>query len=140
MTVFDASVKLYGWFNEHDSFCLNTDESKLMADVKRKKYQKEEEIAAISCALEELKELGIIKSSEVSEKTIWILKSDLATLNQTVSLNPETCLSMASIVNGFCEVIDNQADKVDPKEVKEQDIKNLIFVAAYLMDEKGKKN
>ena len=47
MTIFDASVKLYGWFNEHDSFCLDTDESKLMSDVDRKKYKKKEEVSAI---------------------------------------------------------------------------------------------
>ena len=138
MTVFDASIKLYSWFNEHDSFCLDTDESKLMADVKRKKYQKEEEVAAISCALEELKKLGVIESSETNGKKIWVLKKGFETMSQTVELTPETCLSISTLVNGFCEIIDNHADRVDPKEVSEKDIKNLLFVAAYLMDERKK--
>ena len=138
MTVFEASVKLYAWFNEHDSFCLDTDESELMGNAKRKKFQKEEEISAISCALNELKNLNLIDHAEVNDKKIWVLKKSFDTLSQTVELTPETCLSISTLVNGFCDVIDNTADKVDPKDITEKDVKNLLFVAAYLMDERNK--
>ena len=138
MTVFEASVKLYAWFNEHDSFCLDTDVSELMGNAKRKKFQKEEEISAISCALNELKNLNLIDHAEVNDKKIWVLKKSFDTLSQTVELTPETCLSISTLVNGFCDVIDNTADKVDPKDITEKDVKNLLFVAAYLMDERNK--
>lgn len=138
MTIFDASVRLYSWFNEHDSFCLDTDESKLMSDVDRKKYKKKEEVSAISCALERLKTMNVIDSTEVDNKKIWVLEKGFDTLSQTVELTPETCLSISTLVNGFCDVIDNSSDKVDPHNVTEKDVKNLLFVAAYLMDERGK--
>ena len=138
MTIFDASVKLYGWFNEHDSFCLDTDESKLMSDVDRKKYKKKEEVSAISCALDRLKTMNVIDSTEIDGKKIWVLEKGFDTLSQTVELTPETCLSISTLVNGFCDVIDNSSDKVDPHNVTEKDVKNLLFVAAYLMDERGK--
>lgn len=138
MTVFDASVKLYGWFSEHDSFCLDTDENTLLVDEDRKKFNKKEEVAAISCALEELKALGMIDCSSAGGKEVWVLKKSFNSMNQTVDLTPETCLSVSTLVNGFCEIIDNETDKVDPKEISEKDIKNLIFVSAYLMDERKK--
>ena len=71
-------------------------------------------------------------------KKIWVLKKSFDTLSQTVELTPETCLSISTLVNGFCDVIDNTADKVDPKDITEKDVKNLLFVAAYLMDERNK--
>ena len=90
MTIFDASVKLYGWFNEHDSFCLDTDESKLMSDVDRKKYKKKEEVSAISCALDRLKTMNVIDSTEIDGKKIWVLEKGFDTLSQTVELTPLT--------------------------------------------------
>lgn len=137
MTIWDASIKLYAWFAERDSFCLELDEKKFFEGAKRKKLERKEELAAIKCALEELKALDMVKNSTVEEHEIWILKKSFDSLPQTVSLSPETCLSISVVVNAFCEMLENTADKVDPKSVEEKDIKNLLFLCSYLMDEKG---
>ena len=137
MTIFEASVKLYGWFSEHDSFCLETDENKLLEGARRKKCEKNEEQAAITCALKDLEGLNMISSASIGEGTeVWVLKKDFKTMEQTVNLNPDTCQSIAQIVNGFCDVLNlhNEEDRVNPLEVKEKDIKNLVFVSAHLMD------
>ena len=137
MTVFDASVKLYAWFSENDSFCLDTDEEKFFKSCKRKKYTRREEVSAINCALQELKGMNMIDSSTVEEKEVWVLKKSFDTMVQTIELSPETCMSMSQIVNGLCELLDNDRDLADPASIKESDIKNLIFCCAYLMDNKG---
>ena len=134
MTIWDASMKLYGWFAEHDSFCLDVDEAKLLEGTKRKKYAKREEQAAIKCALKQLEEIEMISSTIVDAQQVWVLKKSFSSMAQKLELSAETCHSVSLIVNGFCEVVGNKADQCDPKGVKESDIKNLLFVASYLMD------
>lgn len=134
MTIWDASIKLYAWYAEHHSFCLDTDEKKLLEGVKRKKFERKEELAAIKCALEELKTLDMVACSSVDGQEVWVLKKGFETLSQTISLSPETCHSISVIVNGFCDLVGNSVEKSDPKEINEADIKNLLFVSSYLMD------
>ena len=134
MTIFDASLKLYGWFSEHDSFSLDTDEKKLLSDVKRKKFERKEELAAIKCALNELCKMEVIEVANIDESDVWVLKKNFQTLTQNLSLTPETSLSVAQIINGFCEAFSMDTEKADPKSLNEQDIKNLVFVCAHLMD------
>jgi len=137
MTVFDASVKLYAWFSENDSFCLDTDEEKLLKSDKRRKQSRREEASAINCALVELKNMNMIDCSEVEGKEVWVLKKNFDTMVQNVELSAETCLSMTQIVNGFCEMLGNDKDLADPSSINEGDIKNLIYCCAYLMDKSG---
>ena len=137
MTVFDASVKLYAWFSENDSFCFDTDEEKLLKSDKRKKQSRREEASAINCALTELKNMNMIDCSEVEGKEVWVLKKNFNTMVQNVELSAETCLSMTQIVNGFCEMLGNDKDLADPSSINEGDIKNLIYCCAYLMDKSG---
>ena len=137
MTIFEASTKLYGWFSEHDSFCLETDEKKLMEDTKRSKYKRKEELAAIKCGLKDLEKLDMVSPSEIESQEVWVLRKGFNTLNQTVIISPEPCQSVAHIVNGFCEVFDMAKEKVDPMSLEEKDIKNLVYISAHLMDNKG---
>ena len=137
MTVVDASVKLYAWFSDNDSFCLDTDEEKFFKSNKRKKYNRREEVSSINCALQELRGMNLIDCSNVEEKEVWVLKKSFSSMTQTLELSPETCLSLTQIVNGFCEALGNNKDKADPSSIKEDDIKNLIYAAAYLMDKNG---
>ena len=134
MTTWDASMKLYGWFAEHDSFCLDVDETKLLEGIKRKKYEKREEQAAIKCALKGLENLDMIDSTIVDSQQVWILKKSFSSMAQKIELSAETCHSISLIVNGFCEVVGNKTEQCDPKEIKESDVKNLLFVSSYLMD------
>jgi hypothetical protein len=134
MTIFEASTRLYGWFSEHDSFCLDTDEKKLLQGEKRSKFERKEELAAIKCGLQDLEKLEMISCSTIEEQEVWVLRKGFDTLNQTITLSPETCSSIAHIVNGFCEAFDMMKDKADAMNVEEKDIKNLIYISAHLMD------
>jgi hypothetical protein len=113
---------------------METDEEKFFKSEKRKKYNRKEEVSAIKCGLEELKAMNLVSSSEVEGKEVWVLKKGFNSIAQTVEMTPETCLSMSQIVNGFCDMLGNDKDRVDPSTIEEKDIKNLIFCCAYLME------
>lgn len=138
MTVFDASIKLYAWFSENDSFCFDTDEEKLLKSDKRKKQGRREQASAINCALKDLESLNLIAYSTVEDKDVWILKKSFDSMTQNIELSAETCLSMSQIINGFCEMLGNDKDLADPTSITEVDIKNLVYCCAYLMDNKNK--
>ena len=135
MTVFDASIKLYAWFSEHDSFCVDVDEKKLFSGEKRSKFKRTEELAAIGCALNQLETMELISSSSVEDKKVWILRKNFNSSPQSIQLAPETCLSISQIVNGFCDAFNMETEKSNPSEIGEQDIKNLAFICAHLMDD-----
>ena len=138
MTVFDASIKLYAWFSENDSFCFDTDEEKFLKSDKRKKQSRREQASAINCALKDLESLNLIACSKVEDKDVWVLKKSFETMTQNIELSAETCLSMTQIINRFCEMLGNDKDLADPTSIKEGDIKNLVYCCAYLMDSKNK--
>ena len=134
MTIFDASSKLYAWFAENDSFSINTDEKKLLEDLKRNKFKRKEELAAIECALKDLEKLEMISPAKVGDDEVWVLRRSFQSLPQTISVSAEVCHSMSTVINGFCEAFDLNGEKADPVNIKEQDLKNLLYIAATLMD------
>ena len=137
MTVFEASVGLYAWFSENDTFSmLNYPDM-----VKRMNLFKENENqdkAAFACALVRLEGMELISKAEVGKKEHWVLSRGFLTVEQDVKLSAETCLSISQVINTFCEAIDDEADQCDPTEVKEKDIKSLTYIAGVLLSKKDK--
>jgi hypothetical protein len=134
MTVLDASMKLYEWFSVNDSFHISKNSGELLG----KKHAEDEEKAAIECSLAEFSEMGIVSASKLENPKIWVLKRDFKSLEQTIKLTPETCLSIAQIVNGLCKVIGNETELADPKSITDKEIKTLIGVCATLMEMQSK--
>tara|TARA_R100000808_G_C2150183_1_gene158833 strand:- start:3033 stop:3452 length:420 start_codon:yes stop_codon:yes gene_type:complete len=133
MTVFEASVKLYEWFSENDSFSLKKDFTSLTG----KQLKLKSAVAAVKCGLKDLTDMSMVASAEVDGEETWVLKKNYHTLEQTVSLSAETCNSISHIVTAFCDIIGNEKEKPDPTSIQEQDIKNLMFVCTHLMDNKS---
>tara|TARA_Y100000310_G_C20687347_1_gene819948 strand:+ start:1523 stop:1948 length:426 start_codon:yes stop_codon:yes gene_type:complete len=132
MTVFEASIKLYEWFGENDSFHLSKD----LPALTGKQIKNKEVAAAVLCGLGKLKTMGVIDETAVSNDAVWVLEKNFHTLDQDVKLSLETCQSITHIVTAFCELIGNEAEKPDPASITEQDIKNLIFVCTTLMEKR----
>ena len=139
MTIIEASLKLYEWFSEKDSFSLESDFKKFSpeeeADVDKTLQRK----AAVNCALLEYEEMGLIKSSEVNKKKIWTLKKSFDSFDQTLKISPDTCLSVAQILNGVNNIIDIGMDECDPKNLTEKDIKHLIMICSTLIQMSSKR-
>jgi phosphatidylserine/phosphatidylglycerophosphate/cardiolipin synthase-like enzyme len=129
VTVFEAEIELYKWFNENESFEISRDFPRvvLVTDTP------EDDRAAILAALKEFENSLIISSQMWEDKKYWILKRTFEATPQSVDLNPAMALAVANIINEFCDITGEYADKCDPKNITEKDLTNLITICSYAM-------
>ena len=132
MTVFEASIKLYGWFADHDTFCMASDHK----EITEKELTHHHTEAAFNCALKELERMEIISKADLKGEEVWVLKRNFLTVEQEVKLTADTCLSISEVINTFCDIIEDQKDKCNPTEINEKDIKNLLFICTYFIENK----
>lgn len=121
MTILEASNKLIEYFAQNTHFEIGSDFKKvcLISDT-------DADEAAILIALEEMSKNNFVSRKEVGGKTFWILFKPLALQTQEVTISLVTALGMAETINKF---INNDNEKVNPLNISEQDIVNLITVA-----------
>jgi hypothetical protein len=131
MTILDASNKLFLWFSERESFNINEHSDK--EDFFESKKFSKTDLAALIGALDEFEKMEVIKKIEVDGQAIYILKKSFESFEQTIKFSPETCRSISEFINGFCDMIKNETDRCDVKNVTEKDVKNLLMIATNLL-------
>lgn len=127
MTVVDATSHLFNWFAENDCFCFENNFKDLIFVTNNI----EEDKACFLCALEDLEKTDLVRSSEVKGKKYWTLKKSFDAYGQTVTITHLVANRVATIINTFCETIDDRTDECDPKGITENDIKNLTFICEH---------
>ena len=127
MTVLDANNILFEWIREHDSFEFNRDLKQAILIIDNE----EETNVALGLALEELKEGGLISSKEYGDKEYHILVKPFSAYNQTPEISPWVASYIASEVNHFCELIEDDTDLCVEASLNEKDIKNLCHIIGY---------
>ena len=125
MNVVEATITLHIYFQNNDCFEIGEDYDRLLI-ISDKGVEKEK--AAILAGLERLKEANVLYLLERRERQYWILVKNLATSDQTVSLPGELCFRIATIVNEFCDIIGDNADKSCPYALTGQDVHNLTVI------------
>ena len=125
MNVVEATIALHIYFQDNDCFEIGEDYDRLLI-ISDKGVEKEK--AAILAGLERLKEVNVLYLLERRERQYWILVKNLATSDQTVSLPGELCFRIATIVNEFCDIIGDNADKSCPYALTGQDVHNLTVI------------
>ena len=133
MTVLTASAKLYEWFMENDSFCLEYDFNRVFQEDQ----EKDRESACVVNALEQYDEMNFTSSAEVGGKRIWTLKKPLSSFSQPIELTPDTCLQMSHVINGFCAYINDDSNLCDPVNISEQNVVTLLSICATLIKDKA---
>ena len=135
MTILEASGHLYNWFRDNDSFCLEEDFMKIITITE----EPDRDRATFLCALIKLEGMIMISNefSPLNHKQYWVLQKAFLTYEQSVSVSPDLAITISDIINKYCETTGNTVDVCDPTEIKEQDLKNLIYVANILVSEKG---
>ena len=128
MNVLEASNKLFEWFSENDSVNIKRDFSKILPDEE----QSEENVACLTAALQDFATNEHIKYNN----NYWILKKPFSSFEQSVALNPATALSIAHLINGFCEVVGDNLDYCDASNITEKDINNVIIISTHLLNDK----
>ncbi len=133
MTIFEASIGLYAWFSENDSFSMEANYQKLVENKEESPEKELEKKAAILCGIRDLEELGLVKATDVGKKKIWVLKKSFDSFDQTIKLSPDTCMSIAQIINGMSKVSSLGLEESDPKQISGEDVKNLVLICSTLI-------
>jgi hypothetical protein len=129
MTIADASVKLYQWYFQNDSFCEN-DFTKLLTISENP----ESERACVLCTLEEFEKNGIVKKATFKNNNYWILSKKFDAYEQNVTISPKTSFVIAEIINSYCALIENDSERCTPASISEKDIKNLLVIFSELRE------
>ncbi len=129
MNIVEASNHLFEWYSENDSINAKTDFKKVFPDSK----QTEENLACFIAALEEMEKTDLIKS----KNDYWILMRPFDSYEQTLKLPPAVALSVAHLVNGFCNIVGNESDYCNMAEIRPQDIENVVVICTHLLNEKS---
>lgn len=130
MNVTDASIKLFTWFGEHDSFELDKDFISVVLVTDKETHDK----AAVSCALKDLESSNIIQSSKIHDREVWVLRKPFNAYNQSIEVPAELAEAISSAINEFCELIEDKTDICDPASVSTKDIQNLVFLYRHVQD------
>ena len=145
MNVVDASIKLYSWFQENDSFSIDKDFQPLMSIVEDPERDK----AALLCALESLEKYEIISSSTVTvegknntekKEKYWTINRPLESMSQNLELDYSLAVMVAELINLFSKKIQKKDAFCDPSSITTDNIRDLVFIAGFLMgDDEDKK-
>jgi hypothetical protein len=131
MTVGETREALFQWFESNESFALERDYSKLVLITDT---TDEEKKAGIKAALTDFVELSFVKESEYEGVTYHFLIQPFHSMEQNITLNSQTALSVSKSINNFCELINDHRDWCDCKNVSEKDILNLTSIIQMMYD------
>jgi hypothetical protein len=126
MTILDAFNHLNEYFNEHHCLNINDDFKKLVKIT----VTEDQDMAAIKAALIEMEKSGVVRKAEVNGKEFWVLFKPFENFSQDVEINYLLAAGISGVINKVCDLLENDSDRCDPKEITEKDIKNLIFIAS----------
>lgn len=123
MTILDVKTKIVSYLSKND-IIKESDLPEIIED---------KDIISFSIALKALEELessGLISKLEngivLNSGNFWVLTRPFNMYEQTVKLSANTCNHIASIINEYCEVHDDDTNKCDPLNISDFDILNLI--------------
>lgn len=136
MTVFDATLMLYNWFNENDVFCMKDNFQQAVLLTENESHDK----ASIQAALGQLEEGGIIAKQDSEGKTYYVLNQRLDTLEQDLKIHHTTATKISQKINYFCERISDFQDICDPSDIKQRDLINLTLIIDYFIDKENEEN
>lgn len=133
MTVLDASGLLFSWFKENDSFELSKDFNKiiLVSD------HPERDRAAVRLALVKLKESQVLDEVTLDDVKYWILLKPFMTYEQNVTVSPLLASSIAKVVNDYCEYLEDKTELVDPTDITEKDLQNMLYICMKFLENKS---
>lgn len=124
MTVLDAGLKLYTWFQENESVVLDRDFQKIVLIS----TNEEEDYACFTAALKDLEGQGMVSRETHKDTEYWILKQPFSSFEQSVKINSHLAKQIAEEINNFCDQIQDHTDRCDVSALTERDIGNIVFM------------
>lgn len=135
MTIIDATRNLINYFTENDIYNPQEDFIKVVTISESEDLDQ----AIVLKALESLEEEGLVSelTKEDGETLAYVLKKPLVEYSQSLELNFNTIQSLANIVNAFCDDLGIQKGKINPLNITEGDIINLLVIIETLKQQIG---
>ena len=124
MTILEVSLKLYEWFEDNDSFDLDKNFKNIFLISEDVDLDK----ATLIGSLKKLESQGVISGTRINEKTLFVLTKPLASIDQQVSIDYSTAIKVATVINNFCDEINDHKDVADPAEIRTKDILHLALI------------
>jgi hypothetical protein len=134
MTIIDAKVLLFNYFSKND--VLNLEESfKIIIPIS---ISEPIDRSILRAALKEMEESKLIKdiATVMGIRDIWVLTAPLNSYSQTLVLNYPTLAALTAIMSQIAEQLKNPSLVVDPLNLKEIDLQNLLVVVDSLIKNK----
>ena len=125
MTLSDAREALFHWFQDHGSFSLERDASKLLLITDD---GDEEKKACILAALESFMEASVVNRGSYEDTNYYFLIRPFDSMEQNIQLNAQTAVCVSRCINTFCGAIGDNRDWSDPTSITEKDIYNLTNI------------
>jgi len=135
MTTLEASLKLFNWFSEKDYFNYPKDLNKLLI-IHENDNDKFPVVAALNNFLTE--DFISCEVNLIGEK-VYFLNRKLDQIEQEIKISGSLACSIADRINWFCqEVIKDDSEICDPKDVKMKDLWNILNILDFLKKEVDK--
>lgn len=130
MTVLESYELLLDFFSANDIFDLEKDYSKLNMITD---YDTSTNKAILKSALSMMEKDNMV--SNCNNKYVLIKK--LVQYRQNVEISALTALSIASIINKYCDTIKNDGARCNPINIQERDLLNLSDLVTILTNKEG---
>ena len=134
MRSIEITNKLFDWFNNHDTFNLDRDSKSLLTLSENEN----EDRARILNSLQLLESADLISKQSFKDKKediiYWVLTKSLVNYSQTININSDTALAIASIINRASS-LSNMQDNCEAHRISESEIQKLLVISDELMNQ-----
>jgi hypothetical protein len=120
----EVKRKLFDYFTKNDVIHIE----KHFKDVFILSEDADLEKALIEEALKEFQDKDLVIRVKGHGVDAWVLKRPLSEYSQTIELNFNVINAIAQTINGFCDELNIQDGKIDPLNIRERDIENLVLI------------
>ncbi len=136
MTILDCSRNLFDFFKTSDIFDLDKDFKKVVLITLDDIVDR----AIVRQALKSFEEQGLVvplvtENQAGNLASHWVLVKPLVEYSQNVELSYPTISAIASTINEICDELNVEKDRVNPLQIVETDLQNLVLLIAKMRQE-----
>jgi len=133
MTLLDAQNELIQWFLENDYVDLDKDLLNIFVLTENLNLDR---LIIKSIAFEALKKLESIEIvSQLGSSNQFVLNKKVSQFNQSIDIDGETCSIISTIINKYCDILDQEKERCDPTSLSSRDLRNILNII-FLLEEK----
>lgn len=124
MTINDAKVNLFKFFNENEVLNLDSDFNQVVTVSMDPEIDKE----IVALALKEFETQNLASKLNLPDKNVWVLNKPLKQYSQTIELHYPTLEILTKLINDYCEEVGDHENTVDPLQILEKDIQSVLIL------------